>query len=273
MTGDSGSFRLARFVRVCIDPFGSPEPTIDAIGGLGICTDLSVVVEGPLDDRTGFVVDLRHIDGLVADHAVPVLRDLVCNYYCAGRSIGLEALVRLLSTVWQVLDARLGGILVGLGIGLGPLQRLQIRQKEPDMVYYTRGFEFSAAHTLWNPALSDAENRALFGRCANPSGHGHNYRLDVSIKIQPDAKIDLVAIERLIKEQVVEVLDHKNLNLDVPFFAQVNPTMEQIARFAWQALAGRLRPGVLHCIKVWESQWSYCSFYGQMPQSGSIDRD
>ncbi|MDH7598330.1 MAG: 6-carboxytetrahydropterin synthase [Sedimentisphaerales bacterium] len=269
MISGSGVYRLTRFVPITIDPFTRPKAPGSQAGqliwtchGLGISTDLGVTVAGPADPRTGFVVDIRQIDQLVNRLAAPVFFEQVQAYYCAARSIDPQAIVRLLSLVWQRIEGPLGGMLAALDIRLGHCCRLSIHQKEAMMYYLTRWFEFSAAHTLWNRSLSEAQNHALFGICANPNGHGHNYRLEITLRIAADSDPDMVAIERIIRQQVVDVLDHKNLNLDVPFFADVIPTMEQIARFAWESLEGRLSGAQLDCIKVWESERSSCAFYG-----------
>ncbi|HKI94123.1 MAG TPA: 6-carboxytetrahydropterin synthase, partial [Gemmatimonadales bacterium] len=99
-------------------------------------------------------------------------------------------------------------------------------------VIVTRRVHFNAAHRLHNPALSDDENRRLFGPCNNPNFHGHNYELDISVEgaIDPTTGFvaDLSAVKRIAEEHVLRHLDHKNLNLDVPAFAELNPTSENI---------------------------------------------
>lgn len=129
------------------------------------------------------------------------------------------------------------------------------------MIRLTQKFEFSASHRLHNPALSDAANRACFGKCNNPAGHGHNYEVQVAISGKPKADGTLVCLpdlERLVASTVIDRFDHKHLNLEVPEFAELNPTVENIARIIF----GLLKPVVanLASITVWETPKTWCEF-------------
>jgi 6-pyruvoyltetrahydropterin/6-carboxytetrahydropterin synthase len=133
------------------------------------------------------------------------------------------------------------------------------------MVTVTRRVHFNAAHRLHNPALSDEENRALFGPCNNPNFHGHNYELDVSVtgEIDPVSGYvaDLGVVKRIVEERVVSYLDHRNLNLDIPDFADRNPTAENMAVMIWQRLEGSL-PGRLVRVVLWETPRNYVTYEG-----------
>ncbi len=113
-------------------------------------------------------------------------------------------------------------------------------------VTITRRIRFSSAHRVHNPALSDAENQRLYGKCNNPNYHGHNYTLEVSVVGPIDERtgyvMDLSVIEAIADEVVVSHLDHHNLNLDVDFLRGINPTTENIVVACWQVLAPRLAP-------------------------------
>jgi 6-pyruvoyltetrahydropterin/6-carboxytetrahydropterin synthase len=128
-------------------------------------------------------------------------------------------------------------------------------------------FEFSAAHRLHAATLSDEENRAIFGRCNNPNGHGHNYELEVTVAGEPDSRGQVVSItdlQRAVNQHVIDVFDHKHLNLDCPEFAEktgINPTVENIARVIWTRLHGHV-PGTLARIKVWETPKTVCEYEG-----------
>src|SRR5215813_10686570 len=119
----------------------------------------------------------------------------------------------------------------------------------PPHVTITRRLLFNAAHRVHNPALSEAENQAIFGKCNNPNWHGHNYTLEVSVRGSIDARtgyvIDLSALDALVERELVSHLDHKNLNLDVPFMAGTNPTTENLVVACWNVLAPRVHPGRL----------------------------
>ena len=132
-------------------------------------------------------------------------------------------------------------------------------------VTVTRRVHFNAAHRLHNPALSDAENRQFFGLCNSPNYHGHNYELDVSVEGEIDPRsgyvADLGEVKRIVEELVLSRLDHKNLNLDVPEFADLNPTTENIVVVIWEMLEGRL-PGTLTRLVLWETPRNYVTYDG-----------
>ena len=132
-------------------------------------------------------------------------------------------------------------------------------------VTITRRVHFSAAHRLHDPALSDEENLRVFGPCSNPNYHGHNYELDVSVTGEVDPATgyvaDLGVIKRLVEERVISMLDHKNLNLDVPAFAELNPTAEHIVIVIWKMLEGTL-PAKLDRLVLWETRQNYVEYRG-----------
>ena len=134
------------------------------------------------------------------------------------------------------------------------------------VVTVTRRVHFNAAHRLHNPALSDAENRRLFGPCNNPNFHGHNYELDISVEGEIDPRTGYVAdlgeVKRVAEEIVLGSLDHRNLNLDVPAFSDLNPTAENIVVVIWRMLAGKL-PGRLVRLVLWETPRNHVEYQGR----------
>jgi len=131
----------------------------------------------------------------------------------------------------------------------------------------TRRAHFNAAHRLFNPARSETWNEEMFGVCANPNYHGHNYEIDVTVDgvIDPDTGyvIDINVLKRLVEEKLLAHLDHKNLNLDVPHFRDVIPTAENIAVYCWQVLAPVLPAGTLRRIRLWETPRNYVDYEGR----------
>ena len=103
-----------------------------------------------------------------------------------------------------------------------------------------RKSHFNAAHRLYRSDWDDEKNNAVFGKCNNPNFHGHNYELEVGVTGEIDKEtgflIDIVELKTIMKEEIEDYLDHKNLNLDVPEFKDLNPTMENIAIFIWEKL-------------------------------------
>ncbi len=125
------------------------------------------------------------------------------------------------------------------------------------MIYVRKRVEFSAAHRLESPQLSPAENARVFGKCSRPSGHGHNYVLEVTVRGQIDPRtgmvLNLTDFKRLLEEHVVAHLDHRDLNRDVPMLRGRIPTTENLAQAVWEQLQDRLAPGLLHEVKIWET--------------------
>jgi len=136
------------------------------------------------------------------------------------------------------------------------------------MVYLTRQEHFNAAHKLYNPNWSNEQNNAVFGVCANENWHGHNYDLYVTVKGNPDPETgfvyDVKKLSQLIKSQVIDKLDHKNLNLDVDFMADKLCSTENLAIAIWEQLAPHLPGSVeLHCIKLYETPRIYVEYFGK----------
>jgi 6-pyruvoyltetrahydropterin/6-carboxytetrahydropterin synthase len=133
-------------------------------------------------------------------------------------------------------------------------------------VTVTRRVHFNAAHRLHNPTLSDEENRRIFGACNNPNYHGHNYELEVSVEGEVDPVTgyvaDLGAVKTIVEELVLARLDHRNLNLDVPEFREVNPTTENLVVLIWRLLEGRL-PGTLTRLVLWETPRNHVAYDGR----------
>lgn len=135
------------------------------------------------------------------------------------------------------------------------------------MIYLTRKEHFNAAHKLYNPNWSDEQNNLVFGKCANKNWHGHNYDLFVTVKgeVNPDTGfiINLKELSTLIRKEVTEVLDHKNLNMDVPGMP-IMPSTENVAIFIWDILFKKIQQmgATLHCIKLYETESNYVEYYG-----------
>src|SRR5262245_29253090 len=137
------------------------------------------------------------------------------------------------------------------------------------VVEITRREEFSASHRLHNPALSAEENRRLYGICNNPNGHGHNYEVEVTVRGEVPAPtgmvMNLTDLMLILRERVLPRVDHKHLNLDVPFLAGVIPTAENVAIALWNQIEPEVRPFEgcrLHRIRLFESRNSYVDFLG-----------
>jgi len=135
------------------------------------------------------------------------------------------------------------------------------------MVYLTRKAEFSASHYYHNPEMSAEENQRIFGKCNNPHGHGHNYTLEVTVKGEVDARsgfvVDLKQLKDLMNREVIDVLDHRFLNKEVPEFQDAIPTTENLAISIWNRLRPRLKLAQLHRVRVYETPDLFVDYYGE----------
>ena len=132
------------------------------------------------------------------------------------------------------------------------------------MIFLTRHEHFNAAHKLWNAAWSDEKNHEVFGKCANPNWHGHNYELIVSLTGEPRADtgyvFDLKQLSDLIKESVLIKFDHKNLNLDTEYFKELNPTAENIAVVIWRILRQKIDSELELKITLYETERNFVEY-------------
>ena len=132
--------------------------------------------------------------------------------------------------------------------------------------FVTRRMTFSASHLLHDEALSAEENRRIFGKCNNRNGHGHNFIVEVTVAGAIDPRtgmvFNLTALKRVMTEVIEQGLDHKNLNLDVPAFKTLIPTAENIAVVIWNQLQKLLPEGLLHEVKLVETENNSVSFRG-----------
>ncbi|MCH8169625.1 MAG: 6-carboxytetrahydropterin synthase [Bacteroidetes bacterium] len=134
------------------------------------------------------------------------------------------------------------------------------------MVYVTRRETFNAAHRLYNPNYSDEENLRIFGKCSNPNWHGHNYVLEVVVKGEVDEStgfvIDQKDLKRVIREKVIDKMDHKNLNIETDFMQGVIPTSENIVIAIWEQLVNEIKQGNLYSVKLYETEKNYFEYRG-----------
>lgn len=137
------------------------------------------------------------------------------------------------------------------------------------VVYLTRKEHFNAAHKLYNEGWSEAKNQEVFGKCANANWHGHNYNLYVTIKGTPDKDTGFIMnvkeLADIIKTHAVDKLDHKNLNLDVPFLAGQMASTENLVVAIWKQIEPHIEPYgcQLHCVKLYETENIYAEYFGE----------
>jgi len=227
--------------------------------------DVRVTVAGPVDSRTGMVVNIKDIDALMKQHIEEPLDHHHYNIEVPALRDRWPTLESLTPFIWNEMKSRVSGC---------ELHEVQVFENEDfyaeyrggKMVYLTRIYRFCAAHRLHNPRLSDEENRRIFGKCNNPHGHGHNYTLEVTVAGQPDPKtdclIDIVAFDNALQEKVIDRFDHVHLNLDTEEFRELNPSSENMVKVFWGLLEDCFQPAHLYRLRLWETSKSYFDYYG-----------
>lgn len=252
-------FRLTREVRFAINSGSTQATPTNSYGGFPTLTGiapfltLQLTLAGELNPHTQYLRNIKDIDNSVRAHAI--------NLFTETRD-PVSALVK----TFEVLERDLANATVeSVRLHLSPYLSLSIHASEPDMLRLSQKFEFSASHRLHNPALTDEQNRKSFGKCNHPTGHGHNYEVQVTLRGKPNGNgllVDVPAFEKIVSEHAIEKLDHKNLNIDVPEFAEVIPTVENIAMTIYRMLKNRFT-GIgadLASVTVWETPKTWCEY-------------
>ncbi|XP_060558460.1 6-pyruvoyl tetrahydrobiopterin synthase-like [Ruditapes philippinarum] len=143
-------------------------------------------------------------------------------------------------------------------------------RKEQPIVYISRSDCFSACHRLNNNNLSDEDNQATFGKCNNPKGHGHNYKVEVTLRGPVDPVtgmvINLTDLKAYMEKAFMSTLDHKNLDLDVDYFKDKVSTAENIAVYIWERMDEQLTPGLLYEVKVHETEKNITIYRGELSE-------
>jgi 6-pyruvoyltetrahydropterin/6-carboxytetrahydropterin synthase len=276
---------LRRTVRFCLSdgtptaagahPLGSPRTNTysawPAMRGLGRYYELHVTCRGHADPTTGYFLNIKQIDEAVREHVLPDLEAWVtAPHHCASDT----PMGELMRRVCVRLDEHLRGTVAEVALQLTPRYSLTIRSDDMDRVTVRQQYEFSAAHRLHVEGKSDEENRRIFGKCNNPAGHGHNYRVEVAVSARVDPEGHALSVEELdalIDRHAIQKLDHKHLNADVPQFAagRLNPSVENIAKVVWEMLedkladAGPMPDTRLEAVTVWETEKTACTYRGE----------
>lgn len=132
--------------------------------------------------------------------------------------------------------------------------------------FFGRRYSLSASHRLHTPALSEEQNRAAYGKCNNPHGHGHNYTIEVLVggAVDPETGmvVNLVGVDEVVQRKVLDRFDHANLNID-PIFANRVPTTENLCRVVFQLLQDTLAPAELAHVRVEETENNFFEYYGE----------
>jgi len=263
---------LSRTIRFCLNGPSAQAPDDAAVNGfsswpamrgLGRFYQLTVRCRGEAEPTTGYFINIKHIDSAVRRHVLPYLQTLL-NEGGPSAELPMGAVMR---QVLQRLQPPLQAKVHDVRLLLTPFHSLTVASQDMNSVILRQQYEFSAAHRLHVDSLSAAENREMFGKCNNPAGHGHNYTVEVAVRAPIDLAGRTLAVERLdrlVDEAVLQPLDHKHLNLDVPQFRALNPSVENIAMVVHGMLVERVGElGLaLEEVSVWETGKTMCTYRG-----------
>lgn len=281
---------LVRKVRFTVNRSGDNSPALNgyagvpAMSGVGFWFEFEARCRGPVDAATGYLLDIKAVDRAVRDAVGPSVA-AACGVGAWSPAANDDAAAStppqvratvpepgsMMPAMVERLSARLKGRLAGLVWHLSPYYSVAMTTNEPGVVLIRQRFDFAAAHRLHSAALSEAENRAFFGKCNNPSGHGHNYQLEpcVAVRLAADGRqaFTLADLERVVDRVILERFDHKHLNVDTEEFGPrgVNPTVENIAKVFFELLSpevGAENKAELRSVTVWETDRTSCLYPG-----------
>lgn len=255
---------LTRSVRFAINDPPDAERSANGfagappIRGLGRHYELDLGFAAEPGPETGYAIDIHDIDRAVREACVPLIAR-------ACRERPAEDPTLLLPQLVHAAAQRLAGRMPArITLRLTPYHSIEWEAAAVHKAIIRQQFEFAASHRLHVPSLSDDENRRLFGKCNNPSGHGHNYRVEPAVEVPVGTALPLAELERIVDEAVIRRFDHKHLNIDAPEFRSLNPSVENIARVAFDLLAPAIAsqaPGAkLRCVTVWETDKTSCTY-------------
>lgn len=245
-------------------------------GGHNYVCELTVA--GSIDPVTGMVVNITDVDAVLKAQVVHLLDGVVLDSDIATFCATLPTPENIARFIWDACADRLPSTcrLHGVTLYWKPTGWVSIRKNRTAMLTVTRAYDFSASHRLHAPSLGDQENQAIFGKCNRVNGHGHNYEVEVTVAGDADPSTGRVIspdlLDRMVEEEVLTPFDHRHLNLDVPEFAETNPTSENLTRVIWDRLAARWgREPVsarLYRVTVRETARNYFDYYGPNADDG-----
>ena len=220
---------------------------------------------GEIETPIGYLCNVKLLDQLMQQFAAEVIRDRQRDLTCE------QLIAAATKQIRQSIPS--GAVFKRLDLVVSPTFYYSIVQEQGSMVSdtaefvsVTQQFEFSAAHRLHCPDYSDEQNREIFGKCNNPEGHGHNYVVEVTVgkSVEPTTGkvVCLADLEQTVKRLVIDRLDHKHLNRDVPEFAELNPSVENIAVKIWDWLNGNIADTQLKRVRVYETPKTWAEYSG-----------
>ena len=254
--------REIRFALVPSDQFTGQKPVNSWVGGPAtnrlvprLC--LRCTVEGSIDPQTGYLCNIKILDKLLRDAVAETIRQSGSQELTAESFLWTVA--GQCGELWQH-----PANLIALELDVSPLVTWRITLENNPMILLTEQFEFSAAHRLHCVELTAKQNREIFGKCNLPGGHGHNYVVAVTVgraDVGPGGEvINMDDFESTVNRLLIDRLDHKNLNIDEPYFKTVNPTVENIAIAIHGWLDDQFGDAKLEKVRVYETPKTWAEY-------------
>ncbi|MEZ6317866.1 MAG: 6-carboxytetrahydropterin synthase [Phycisphaerales bacterium] len=241
---------------------------VPAMSGLGRFYELVVACRGEPHPDSGYLVNIKAIDRAVRSAAVPLIAAA-----CRERPTTHPGV--LLPEIARATAASLPVDLESVRWNLSPHLSMEVRvpTTNPPAVLVRQHFDLACAHRLHDPKLTDEQNREVFGKCNNPNGHGHNYRVEPCVRVgfsdAGDPALTVLELESVVDAAIVHPFDHTHLNEDTREFAPgtgLNPSVENIARVFYERLAPAVRGASglaeLVSVTVWETDRTCCTYPG-----------
>lgn len=254
----NNTLRLTRGVELAWDVATSrlicPQGRTATMDFARVPLKLWITLEGDNDPRTGMLVNVSEIKRAIAQ----VLTD---------QGIAAPDAPSALRQMWQPCTQKFSNHkLFRLVMELGDSLKIAISRPEDDMIEVTTKYEIAASHCLSRPEWDQQKNFDVFGKCSNPAGHGHNYLVEITLRATIDALtgrlIDQGTVDRIVQERIIDRFDHKDLNTDTAEFAQLVPTVENMAKVFWELLVGRFDDADLARVAVWETPKTFAEYFG-----------
>ena len=240
-----------------VTPRGNTQagwPSMDTLAGSA--WDATIEIRGIPDQRTGYLIGIDQVDRAVRTKSIPKLLEAHAAGECTAAFVA--------RTILETAGPELTHGIHAVEVGVEPKTRWRVESGDMSMILIQRRYEFSASHRLHLPELDDAANEALFGKCSNPNGHGHNYEVEVRIATSDlTTPLSILAVDAVVDSVLIDRFDHKHLNLDVDDFKDCVPSVENITSRCVELLRGPLSAlradSELHAVKVWETPRTACT--------------
>ena len=270
MTQESIHHALTRTLRLAASPLIPALSSANGLvggghpSGLAAIGELEITVLGT-PGESGYLIDITVLDRVMREIAAPRFSESMRSEALTGQPTDLPALLaEIARSAASVLPIRVARLCYRANPFRGCSIEWSSRQDLPAMptAILTETFEFAASHRLHLAGCSDEENRRLFGKCNNPNGHGHNYRIEVAASLSDGSRFGYPELEHAVSTEIMARFDHKHLNLDCPEFRDLNPSVENIARVCHDLLAPAIasRGAALRFVRVWETEKTSCIY-------------